>query len=160
MADQSELRPLIAGNWKMNGSVAQLREARAVCGRLGEPQFAAGVDVMICPPAPLIPLLARETQGTRLLIGAQDCPPAPSGAHTGDISAELLRDVGASAVIVGHSERRADHGERDEDVRRKVEAAHRAGLTAILCLGETAGERRAGRTLSVLGRQLGASPAT
>jgi triosephosphate isomerase len=157
MANHTQLRPLIAGNWKMNGSVAQLAEALAVCAGLRQPQFAAGVDVMICPPAPLIPLLAREAQGSRLLIGAQDCHAAPSGAHTGDVSAELCKDVGASAVIVGHSERRADHGERDEDVRHKAEAAHRAGLTAIVCLGETAGERRAGLTLSVVGRQLAAS---
>jgi triosephosphate isomerase (TIM) len=151
------LRPLIAGNWKMNGSVAALAEALAVRDRLAEPDFARGVDVMVCPPAPLLPLLARELAQGRLLLGAQDCHAAPSGAHTGDVSAELLKDVGASAVILGHSERRAEHGESDQDVRRKVMAAHRAGLTAIICLGETAGERRAGLTLAVIGRQLARS---
>src|SRR5215468_741882 len=157
MVEESRIRPLIAGNWKMNGSVAALAEALAVRDRLQQPGFAAAVDVMICPPAPLLPLLARQVQGTRLLLGGQDCHAQPSGAHTGEISAELLQDVGASAVIVGHSERRAEHGERDVDVRRKVEAAHRARLIAIVCLGETAGERRAGLTLAVIGRQLSAS---
>jgi triosephosphate isomerase len=157
MAHQPPLRPLIAGNWKMHGSVAALAEALAVRDRLTEPGFAPEVDVMICPPAPLLALLAREAAPGRLLLGGQDCHALPSGAHTGDVSAELLRDVGACAVIVGHSERRAEHGERDIDVRRKVAAAHRAGLTAIVCVGETAGERRAGLTLAVVGRQLGAS---
>jgi triosephosphate isomerase (TIM) len=157
MVEESRVRPLIAGNWKMNGSVAALAEALAVRDRLQQPGFAAAVDVMICPPAPLLPLLAGQVQGTRLLLGGQDCHAQSSGAHTGEISAELLQEVGASAVIVGHSERRAEQGERDVDVRRKVEAAHRARLTAILCLGETAGERRAGLTLAVIGRQLNAS---
>jgi triosephosphate isomerase len=157
MAHEPPLRPLIAGNWKMNGSVAALAEALAVRDRLREPGFALGVDVMICPPAPLLALLAREAAAGRLLVGGQDCHALASGAHTGDVSAELLADVGACAVIVGHSERRAEHGERDIDVRRKVAAAHRAGLAAIVCLGETAGERRAGLTLAVVGRQLSAS---
>jgi triosephosphate isomerase (TIM) len=157
MAHAPPLRPLIAGNWKMNGSVAALAEALAVRDRLAEPDFAAGVDVMLCPPAPLLPLLAGELARGRLQLGAQDCHAAPSGAHTGDLSAELLKDVGASAVIVGHSERRAEHGESDQEVRRKVSAAHRAGLTAIVCLGETAGERRACLTLDVIGRQLARS---
>jgi triosephosphate isomerase (TIM) len=157
MVDETRIRPLIAGNWKMHGSMASLGEARAVNDRLAEPGFAAAVDVMICPPAAFVGLLASQVQGGRLLLGGQDCHAAPSGAHTGDVAAEMLKDVGASAVIVGHSERRADHAERDADVRRKVEAAHRAGLTAIVCLGETAGERRAGLTLAVVGRQLKAS---
>jgi triosephosphate isomerase len=142
MAPAPPLRPLIAGNWKMNGSVAALAEALAVRDRLAEPDFAAGVDVMLCPPAPLLPLLAGELAGGRLRLGAQDCHAAPSGAHTGDLSAELLKDV---------------HGESDQEVRRKVSAAHRAGLTAIVCLGETAGERRACLTLDVIGRQLARS---
>src|SRR5262245_36387715 len=96
----SQIRPLIAGNWKMHGSVAALGEALAVRDRLKEPGFAAAVEVMICPPAPLVPLLASQAAGTRLGVGGQDCHPAPSGAHTGDVSAELLKDVGASAVIV------------------------------------------------------------
>src|SRR5215813_12266023 len=157
MAQAPKIRPLVAGNWKMNGSRAALGEAQAVLERLAEPDFAAGVDVLICPPAPLLVLLAQAAAGGRLLVGGQDCHAAASGAHTGDIAAEMLKDAGASAVIAGHSERRADHGERDQDVRRKAEAAHRAGLTAIVCIGETAGERRAGLTLAVVGRQLAAS---
>jgi triosephosphate isomerase (TIM) len=151
------IRPLVAGNWKMNGLAAALGEAKGVRDRLGESGFAAGVDAMICPPATLIAALAREAAGSRLLIGAQDCHAAASGAHTGDISAEMLKDAGATAVIVGHSERRADHGERDRDVKAKALAAHRAGLSAIVCIGETAGERRAGLTLTVVARQLAAS---
>ena len=157
MVDEARVRPLIAGNWKMNGSMASLAEALAVRDRLREPQFAPGVDVMISPPAPFLAVLVREATGGRLLFAGQDCHAAPRGAHTGDISAEMLKDVGASAVIVGHSERRADHAERDQDVRAKVEAAHRAQLTAIVCVGETAGERRAGLTLAVVGRQLARS---
>jgi triosephosphate isomerase len=153
----SHIRPLVAGNWKMNGMVAALGEARRVCERLGEAGFAAGVDAMLCPPATLIAALAREAAGSRLLVGAQDCHAAASGAHTGDIAAEMLKDAGAVAAIVGHSERRADHGERDRDVKAKALAAHRAGLTAIVCIGETAGERRAGLTLEVVARQLTAS---
>jgi triosephosphate isomerase len=150
------LRPLVAGNWKMNGLTAALAEARRVCERLGDPAYGAA-DVMICPPATLIAGLAREAAGSRLLVGAQDCHSAASGAHTGDIAAEMLKDAGASAVIVGHSERRADHGERNGDVNAKATAAHRAGLCAIVCVGETAGERRAGLTLGVVARQLEAS---
>jgi triosephosphate isomerase (TIM) len=153
----SDVRPLVAGNWKMNGLGAALAEARLVRDRLGEAGFAVGVDAMICPPATLVAALAREAAGSRLLVGGQDCHAAASGAHTGDISAEMLKDAGATAVIVGHSERRADHGERDADVRAKALAAHRAGLTAIVCIGETAGERRAGLTLAVVARQLAAS---
>jgi len=156
-ASASPIRPLVAGNWKMNGLAAALSQARNVRDSLGEPGFASGVDAMICPPATLIVALAQETKGSRLLVGAQDCHAAASGAHTGDTSAEMLKDAGATAVIVGHSERRADHGERDRDVKAKAQAAHRAGLSAIVCIGETAGERRAGLTLEVIGRQLAAS---
>jgi len=156
-ASTSRVRPLVAGNWKMNGLGAALAEARQVRDRLGEPGFATGVDAMICPPATLVASLARDVKGSRLLVGAQDCHAAASGAHTGDISAEMLKDAGATTVILGHSERRADHGERDRDVKAKVLAAHRAGLTAIVCIGETAGERRAGLTLWVVARQLAAS---
>jgi triosephosphate isomerase (TIM) len=153
----SQVRPLVAGNWKMNGLAASLGEACRVRDRLGEAGFAAGADAMICPPAPLIAALAREAAASRLLVGAQDCHWAASGANTGDISAEMVKDAGATAVIVGHSERRADHGERDRDVKAKALAAHRAGLAAIVCIGETAGERRAGLTLEVVARQLVAS---
>jgi len=148
------VRPLVAGNWKMNGLVASLGEARRVRDALARP---GAVDVMICPPATLVAALAHEAAGSSLLVGAQDCHAAASGAHTGDIAAEMLKDAGASAVIVGHSERRADHGERSSDVKGKAQAAHRAGLTAIVCIGETAGERRAELTLAVVGRQLAAS---
>jgi triosephosphate isomerase len=141
----------------MNGLQAALGEARRLCDRLGEAGFAPGVDAMICPPATLIAALAREAVGSRLLVGAQDCHVSASGAHTGDLAAEMLKDAGAAAVIVGHSERRADHAERDSDVKAKALAAHRAGLIAIVCIGETSGERRAGLTLPVVGRQLAAS---
>ena len=148
------IRALVAGNWKMNGLTASLAEARRVQDRLGGPDFAPGADVMICPPATLVAALAAQAAGSRLLVGAQDCHREPRGAHTGDISAEMLKDAGAAAVILGHSERRADHGERSGDVKLKVLAARRAGLQAIVCIGETAGERRAGLTLPVVARQL------
>lgn len=153
-ASSKRLVPLIAGNWKMNGLSASLAEARAVRDELAKAGFGTGVEAMICPPVPLLAQLAHDAKGSRLLTGGQDCHPGVSGAHTGDISAEMLKDAGAAAVIVGHSERRADHGERDGDVRAKAQAAHRAGLLAIVCVGETAGERRSGLTLEVVGRQL------
>ncbi len=157
MASPARIEPLVAGNWKMNGSSASLAEARRVRDRLGEAGFAPSVEAMICPPATLVAALAREAAGSRLRVGAQDCHAAASGAHTGDISAEMLKDAGAEAVILGHSERRADHGERSGDVKAKALAARRAGLAAIVCVGETAGERRSGLTLAVVGRQLAAS---
>jgi triosephosphate isomerase len=138
----------------MNGLHAQLAEAVRVRDAVSGPRSEPKADVMICPPATLVSALADAAKGSRLLVGAQDCHPEISGAFTGDISAEMLKDAGAVAVIVGHSERRAGHGERDRDVRRKVEAAHRAGLTAIVCIGETGGERAAGLTLEVVRRQL------
>ena len=147
-------RPLVAGNWKMNGVRAALAEAQILQGRLSDPAFKAAVDVMLCPPATLVLPLAQASSGSILLIGGQDCHTAASGAHTGDISAEMLKDAGAVAVIVGHSERRADHGELDSTVQAKAVAAHRAGLTAIVCVGETAGQRHSGLTLDVVGRQL------
>jgi len=154
MASKQRLTPLIAGNWKMNGLTASLAEARSVRDELAKAGFAPGVEAMICPPALLVAQLAEEAKGSRLAVGGQDCHVGVSGAHTGDISAQMLKDAGASAVIVGHSERRADHGERDSDVRAKAQAAHKAGLLAIVCVGETAGERRAGLTLQVVERQL------
>jgi triosephosphate isomerase len=157
MTDWKGVRPLIAGNWKMNGIAAALGEARNVAKALSAPGDADSPDVMICPPATLIAAMARETAGSRLMIGGQDCHAAAGGAHTGDISAEMLKDAGAMAVIVGHSERRSDHGETSAEVWRKAAAARRAGLTAIVCIGETAGERQAGLALQVVGRQLGAS---
>jgi triosephosphate isomerase len=148
------IRPLVAGNWKMNGSKAQLAEAAQVRDAISAAATRPAADVMICPPATLVLAMAEAARGSALLVGAQDCHAAPSGAHTGDLSAEMLADAGAAAVIVGHSERRADHGEQDRTVRAKAQAAHRAGLTAIVCIGETAGERAAGLTLEVVRRQL------
>ena len=147
-------RPLVAGNWKMNG----LRAAAAELDRIiqGAGSLAA-VDVMVCPPATLLAQFAAAAQGGPVRIGAQDCHAEPSGAFTGDLSAEMLRDAGAVATIVGHSERRGFHGETDADVRKKALAARRAGLMAIVCVGETRGEREAGRALAVVGGQLDGS---
>ncbi|GAB1716106.1 MAG: triosephosphate isomerase [Nitrobacter sp.] len=149
------LRPLIAGNWKMNGLKASASElGQMIVGSNGPAQKA---DLLICPPATLVLAFAGAVQGSPLRIGAQDCHPQPSGAHTGDISAEMVADAGATAIIVGHSERRADHGETDALVRQKAEAAWRAGLIAIVCVGETQDQRDAGETLEVVGRQLAGS---
>lgn len=148
-------RPLVAGNWKMNGLSDSTEEfARMV---QGAGAISGKADLMVCPPATLIVRFAALARGTPLLIGGQDCHPKPSGAHTGDIAAEMLADVGASAVIVGHSERRTDHHETDELVRAKALAAWRAGLTAIVCVGEQRAERDAGRTLAIVGSQLAGS---
>lgn len=151
------IRPLVAGNWKMNGLTAALAEAQVVQNGLAAAPAAA--DVMICPPATLVAAMAQRLTDGAVQVGGQDCHAAPTGAHTGDISAEMLADAGAQAVIVGHSERRSDHGETSRIVRAKAEAAHRTGLTAIVCVGETAGERAAGLTLDVVRRQvLGSLP--
>jgi triosephosphate isomerase len=147
------IRPLIAGNWKMNGLRSSMAEFEAMLA--GASKVAAKADLLVCPPATLIAAFAAKLAGSKgLAIGGQDCHPKPSGAHTGDISAEMLVDAGASAVIVGHSERRADHGEDDSLVRQKAEAAWRAGLTAIVCIGETQSQRDAGQTLDICGGQL------
>lgn len=152
------IRPLLAGNWKMNGLKASLAEIAALIDGLAD-ERALGADLMICPPATLISAFAETALGTPLVIGGQDCHAAPSGAHTGDISAEMLADAGAGAVIVGHSERRADHGESDAMVRAKAAAVHRAGLVAIVCLGESEVQRKAGETLDVvLGQLRGSLP--
>jgi triosephosphate isomerase len=119
--------------------------------------LAGKVDLMVCPPATLIARFAAAARGLSVAIGGQDCHAKASGAHTGDIAAEMLADAGASAVIVGHSERRTDHHETDDQVRAKALAAWRAGLTAIVCVGETRTEREADRTLKVVGRQLDGS---
>jgi triosephosphate isomerase len=150
----TDIRPLVAGNWKMNGLKEALREAWAVAE--GVAAKAPNADVMLCPPATMVAVMAEAT-AERLMIGGQDCHVAASGAHTGDISAEMLGDAGAAAIIVGHSERRADHGERSQDVAAKAVAVHRCGMTAIICVGETAGERAAGLTLKVIERQLAGS---
>ena len=147
------IRPLIAGNWKMNGLKASIAEFDAM--RAGADGVAAKADLLVCPPATLIAGFAEKARGAKTLaIGAQDCHPKASGAHTGDLSAEMLADAGATAVIVGHSERRADHGESDALVRLKAEAAWRAGLVAIVCIGETQQQRDHGKTLEICGGQL------
>lgn len=151
----SALRPLIAGNWKMNGlqeSVAELAGMIEGAGAL-----SARMDLLVCPPATLIASFVVRASGSAVAIGGQDCHAEPAGAFTGDISAEMLRDAGASAVIVGHSERRNYHRETDAEVRAKALAARRAGLTAIVCVGETRAEREAGRTIAVVGGQLAGS---
>lgn len=149
----NSIRPLIAGNWKMNGLKASLTEFEAML--VGATAFAAKADLLICPPATLVAAFADSAKASTVLrVGAQDCHPDASGAHTGDISAEMLADAGARAVIVGHSERRADHGESSALVRRKTEAVWRAGLTAIVCIGETREQRDAGRTLDICGEQM------
>jgi triosephosphate isomerase len=150
------IRPLIAGNWKMNGLKSAMGEFGAMLA--GAAAVAGKADLLVCPPATLIAAFADRAQASKgLAIGAQDCHPKPSGAHTGDISAEMLADAGASAIIVGHSERRADHGETDILVRQKAEAAWRAGLVAIVCIGETQRQRDAGETLDICGGQLNLS---
>jgi triosephosphate isomerase len=143
---------LIVGNWKMNGLPADLAHVGAV--RDGLP---AGCEAMLCPPATLIERCRAVVAGSALRIGAQDCHPAANGAHTGDLSAEMLAAAGAEAVIVGHSERRQNHREDGALVAAKAAAAHRAGLLAIVCIGETQGEREAGETLAVLRRQFAQS---
>jgi len=146
------IRPLIAGNWKMNGLKASMAEFEAMLA--GAPVLAGKADLLVCPPATLVAAFADKARGKRVAVGAQDCHPKPAGAHTGDVSAEMLADAGATAIIVGHSERRADHGESDDLVRRKAEAAWRAGLTAIVCIGETQAQRDSGQTLGICGGQL------
>src|SRR5205823_6163506 len=145
-------RPLVAGNWKMNGTTASLNEARLMAGMLKDVEL--NCDVLICPPATLIGRLHGLVKGGPTRLGGQDCHWQKMGAHTGDISAEMLADAGCTAVIVGHCERRTDHGETDEVVHKKAEAAHRAGLLAIVCIGETIDQRKAGHTLEITSRQL------
>ncbi|MBV9530459.1 MAG: triose-phosphate isomerase [Bradyrhizobium sp.] len=150
------IRPLIAGNWKMNGLKASMAEFEEILE--GVPAVAAKADLLVCPPATLISGFAKTARGIMsVAVGAQDCHPKPAGAHTGDISAEMLADAGAKAIIVGHSERRADHGEGDLLVRRKAQAVWRAGLFAIVCVGETEQQRDAGKALDICRGQLEAS---
>lgn len=144
---------LIAGNWKMNGLAASIAELDA----LQAAEVPNGVELLLCPPATLVQAFAARAQGSQVRIGGQDCHAQISGAHTGDISAEMLADAGATYIIVGHSERRADHGESDAVVHAKALAAHRAGLTPIVCVGETLGQRDAGETLQVIAAQLAGS---
>src|SRR6202008_2925944 len=153
-------RPLIAGNWKMNGLRA---DALALAKGVADGVRQAGWkdrEVLVCPPATLIMAVAEAVKGSGVLVGGEDCHAKPNGPHTGDVSAEMLKDADATHVIVGHSERRTDHGETDAVVRAKAEAAWRAGLVPIVCIGETLPEREAGKTLAVLESQLkGSIPA-
>jgi triosephosphate isomerase (TIM) len=149
--------PLIAGNWKMNGVAASVTEAKAV----GEGLQGVAARVAICPPATLIGRLAEAVAGSRVEVGGQDCRAEASGAFTGDVAAEMIADAGGTLVILGHSERRAGYGETDELVAAKVEAALRAGLEPIVCVGETLDERQAGRALEVVTAQVrGSLPAS
>ena len=152
----NDVRPLVAGNWKMNGlrnslgEVALMRDAVAAGG-------AGRAEVLICPPATLLMAASGICEGFPLKVGGQDCHAEPSGAFTGDVSAEMLKDAGASYVILGHSERRAGHCESNETVRLKALAALRAGLTLIICVGETIGEREKGQAFATVGTQLSGS---
>ena len=148
----AQRRPLVAGNWKMNVA-APAEFAKMVEGARG----LTAIDIMVCPPATLLAELAVAARDSPMRIGGQDCHAEPAGAFTGDIAAEMLKGAGASAVIVGHSERRTYHQETDADVRAKALAARRAGLLAIVCVGETRAEREAGRALEVVGKQLDGS---
>ena len=150
------MKPLIAGNWKMNGLGAAVAQVEALIAKF-DGAAPEDRDVLICPPATLVAALAAQYSDEAIQIGGQTCHAEPSGAHTGEISAEMLADAGAAYVIVGHSERRADNGEADADVQAKAAAALRAGLTPIICVGETREEREAGRALEVVGTQLAGS---
>lgn len=145
-------RALVAGNWKMNGTSAQLKEVRLITQMLQGVELRC--DVALCPPFTLIHPLAKLLAKTGIAVGGQDCHAEIAGAFTGDVAAEMLKDAGATLVIVGHSERRTMHAETDAMVKAKADAAHRAGLTAIVCVGETLEERKAGRTLEIVTRQL------
>jgi triosephosphate isomerase len=147
------MKPLIAANWKMNGSSSSVLEVKKLI-EMFSGSMPENAEILICPPATLIGLFSAEFSDEGIEIGGQDCHALASGAHTGDISAEMLADAGAAYVIVGHSERRADHAETDADVLRKAEAAFRAGLTPIICVGETEGERRAGNERDIVAMQL------
>lgn len=149
--------PLIAGNWKMNGLRA---DGRALARGVADGSAGVVVELLVCPPATLLAPVAEVLRGSSVRLGGQDCHAAENGAHTGDVAAPMLADIGCAYVIVGHSERRQDHGESDAAVRAKAAAAHRAGLTAIVCVGETEQERDIGRTLDVVAGQIqGSLPA-
>ena len=154
MSDQA-IRPLVAGNWKMNGTTAALREPRLLGAMLKGVKLKC--DVLVCPPATIIRRAKAVMKGGKIKVGGQDCHAKASGAHTGDTSAEMIADAGGKLVIVGHSERRADHGEGDALVRSKAEAGWRAGLLVVLCIGETEADRKAGETNNVLSKQLAGS---
>ena len=146
-------RKLAAGNWKMNGTSAALTELTTLAQAIKD----TDVETLVCPPFPLIHRAAEATRDTNVTIGAQDCHAASNGAHTGDTSAEMLADAGAEYVIVGHSERRSDHDERNEDIRAKARTVIEANLTAIICVGESLAQREAANTLDIIGGQLSGS---
>ncbi|HYF06720.1 MAG TPA: triose-phosphate isomerase [Acetobacteraceae bacterium] len=148
------VRPLIAGNWKMHGTLA---EAQRLAAGVAEGAAGLGCDLLVCPPFPHLAAVGAAIGGGPVALGAQDCHPEAKGAHTGDVSAPMLRDLGARFVILGHSERRANHGESDALVRAKAEAALAAGLTPIVCVGESEAERLAGRAEAVVAGQLAGS---
>jgi len=150
------IKPLVAGNWKMNGLKAALNELGAM-GQGYDSAMKEKLDLLICPPATLLQPAAHVCLGSGIKIGAQDCHFNETGAHTGDISAEMVFDCGANSVIVGHSERRTDHGETNETVKAKADAGLRAGLLTIVCIGETEAQRKSGDTLKVLEDQLNGS---
>ncbi len=151
------MRQLIAGNWKMNAMTAEAAAlaiaVQAGAGRGG----AAGCDLLVCPPATQLVAMSAALAGSSVMVGGQDCHAERCGAHTGDIAAAMLADAGATWVIVGHSERRAEHGETDEDVRQKAVVAQEAGLTPIVCVGETDAQRGSGQAMEVVGAQLAGS---
>jgi triosephosphate isomerase (TIM) len=149
-------RPLVAGNWKMNGVRKSLAEAASICEAVAA-GGAGKAEIVVCPPATLLMAVTAICEGTKVGVGGQDCHAEASGAFTGDISAEMLKDAGATYVILGHSERRAGHHETNEIVRAKAKAALRAGLMAIICVGETRAEREAGDAFSIVGAQLAGS---
>ncbi|WP_313592011.1 triose-phosphate isomerase [Agrobacterium cavarae] len=151
-----DIRPLVAGNWKMNGTRASLDQIKAMAEGVKGP-LAEKVESLICPPSTLLYVATALCEDSPLMIGAQDCHQKASGAHTGDISAEMIADCFGTHVIVGHSERRTDHAETDHLVRAKASAAYAADLIAIICIGETAEQRKSGQTLDVLKRQLDGS---
>ena len=152
--------PLIAGNWKMNGLGSEGLDLASDLAQRMKGAGRPGFQMLVCPPFTLIGQVTKAIAGSGLELGGQDCHTAEKGAHTGDISAAMLADAGCGFVIVGHSERRANHGETDELVRAKAEAAHGAGLTAVICMGETETERDAGKTLEVIKAQVqGSLPA-
>ena len=153
-------KPLVAGNWKMNGARASLHEI-ILMGMGYDADLRRNVDLLICPPSPLLYPAATAAIGTSIAIGAQDSHEKISGAHTGDVSPNMVLDAGGSMVILGHSERRTDHGEKDSLIEQKASSAIATGLVAIVCVGETRAEREAGRALAVVRRQLrGSIPRT
>lgn len=147
-------KALIAGNWKMNGLV---EDGEALARAVASGANAVNCELLVCPPAHILYPVGRALEGSSVHLGAQTCHPVEKGAHTGDVSAEMLKDVGCSHVIVGHSERREDHGEGDADVAAQAAAAHRVGLIAVICVGETEAQKDAGETMAVIAAQLDGS---